>query len=482
MLNTPAIQILRVLNKEEFNQFDDFIRSPFFNKSKTITKLWDSIKKFAPEFDSEKLNREIVFTHVYPGKEYNHGTMRNLLHSFNALFEPFLTQVELGYQKNTEEYFMLRSSIMLNVWELYKKKFDKSLEELDNPKCVMNNHFFEKLQMLELRNALSGVESRTDKRIFDETDALINFFFIKIFMIYSNIKSFRTDGGAGAENNSMDIFLNSIDLEKLMNFMEKNNPKDYEILKIYYNMYLARKEPDKDGYFKNFKSTVENTGVVFGIFETSDLFTMLLNISSQRVYLGMKNSVKEKADVLKLMIDKEIFFKASSSMISFRMFGTVLQALLAAKEFTYSQKFYNEHKLFLQESDRENMDNYFYAHKYFYEGNFEKALEYSSKIKPDLEHYKNHIKDIQLKSYFELNDYNSFEYSLNAYRVFIYRNKTITEKNKELYTNYFNALNAIFKWKLGRNLSADEIKFQIEKNTMWDKEWIIKKMEEIPAH
>jgi hypothetical protein len=479
MHNTLPIQLLREFQNDSLSTFDDFIRSPFFNKSKTVIKLWDVIKKYGPDYTSEKLEREKVFAAIFPGKKYNYGTMKNLLHSLNRVIERFLIQTELESSKFQQNYNLVRGAIVYNVSEFYKKRFDKFIEDYENPSKVLNLHFLEKLMMLEIRNALTGVESRTSKLIFDESDALLNFFFIKLFMVFSNTKSLKIDSSITDENDSLEMFISSVDLETMMKFIEQKKPEDFKITGLYYYMYLARKEPVNDEYFLQFKKALEHNEVNFGEFELSDLFTCLLNVSSERVYLGKTNSVKEKAEVLKLMLDRNIWFNANSAMISFRMFGTVLQALLAAEEFGYSEKFYKTYQHLLQEYDKENMDNYYYAHKYFFEGDFDRALEYSSRIKPELDHYKNHIKDIQLKSYFEQNDYGSFEYCLDAYRQFIYRNKTISEKNRQFYINYFNALNSLFKYKISPDSSLDEIKFMITSNKMWDKEWIIKKTNEI---
>ena len=479
MHNTLLIHLLRELQNDSLPVFDDFIRSPFFNKSKTVIKLWDVVKKYGPDYKSDKLEREKIFAVLFPGKEYNYGTMKNLLHSLNRVIERFLMQTELEAFRFQQNYNLVRGAIVYNVSDFFKKRFDKTIEEYENHTEVLNLHFLEKLKLMEMRNALSGIESRTSKLIFDESDALLNFFFIKLFMIYSNTKSLKIDSSIIDENDSLDMFLSAVNLEKVMKFIENKKPQDFKITGLYYYMYLARKEPANDEYFLQFKKSLETSEVKFGEFELSDLFTCLLNVTSERVYLGKTNSVKEKAEVLKLMLDKNILFNANSSTISFRMFGTVLQALLSAEEFDYSQQFYKKYQHLLQESDKENMDNYYYAHKYFFEGDYYRALEYSSKIKPELDHYKNHIKDIQLKSYFEQNDYDSFEYYLDAYRQFIYRNKTISEKNRQFYINYFNALNSLFKFKISHDSSLDEIKVMVENNRMWDKEWIIKKLEEI---
>ena len=55
------LEILRTFTKQELIKFEDFVRSPYFNRKDTVTKLFIEIKKYAPEFSSENLEKEKIW-------------------------------------------------------------------------------------------------------------------------------------------------------------------------------------------------------------------------------------------------------------------------------------------------------------------------------------------------------------------------------------------------------------------------------------
>jgi hypothetical protein len=80
MLNSQLIEILKTFSRDEISEFGDMVCSPYFNKKSAVTKFWKEINKYAPDFNSANLSREKIYSKVFPGKEYNYGTMKNLVH------------------------------------------------------------------------------------------------------------------------------------------------------------------------------------------------------------------------------------------------------------------------------------------------------------------------------------------------------------------------------------------------------------------
>ncbi|HRB01639.1 MAG TPA: hypothetical protein PK294_14490, partial [Ignavibacteria bacterium] len=91
MLKSSLLEILRTFTKQELIKFEDFVRSPYFNKKENVTKLFLEIKKYTPEFSNENLEKERVWGNIFPGKEYNYGIMKNLIHELTKLSESFIT-------------------------------------------------------------------------------------------------------------------------------------------------------------------------------------------------------------------------------------------------------------------------------------------------------------------------------------------------------------------------------------------------------
>ncbi len=103
MKKSSAIEIISTFSKEDLDLFSDFLKSPYFNKIKNAVKLYTEIKRYAPGFDNENIDKEKLWKKIFPGKEYNYGTMKNLIHEFTRLAEKFVTN-EI-YKKNEIQEF-----------------------------------------------------------------------------------------------------------------------------------------------------------------------------------------------------------------------------------------------------------------------------------------------------------------------------------------------------------------------------------------
>src|SRR5688572_19117476 len=98
MLNTTLLNIIGKFTSKEIKEFGEFIISPFFNKNENVIKLYTYIKKFYPEFNDKKLEKEYVYKKVFSKGEYNDGFMRTAMYNLGKLAEDFLAYT--NFNKN----------------------------------------------------------------------------------------------------------------------------------------------------------------------------------------------------------------------------------------------------------------------------------------------------------------------------------------------------------------------------------------------
>lgn len=75
MFSNIAIDLLKTLSKEETKKFDAFINSPYYNTNTAVIRLFNTIKKYAPEFTDDSLRREKLFKKVYPEKPITNSVL-----------------------------------------------------------------------------------------------------------------------------------------------------------------------------------------------------------------------------------------------------------------------------------------------------------------------------------------------------------------------------------------------------------------------
>jgi len=96
MHKSKLIDKLRLLTKDELRDFARFIESPYFNTDKRMTQVFDYLKKYHPEFESEKLEREYVADKLFPEwKEKQYNKISYLMTDLSQLVSDFMTVREL---------------------------------------------------------------------------------------------------------------------------------------------------------------------------------------------------------------------------------------------------------------------------------------------------------------------------------------------------------------------------------------------------
>src|SRR5437016_321318 len=90
MEKSKLTEVFKTFSKDEIKSFNDFVKSPFFNKEKVLIKLAGYLQRLHPAYNFPGIEKERVFTFLYPGKKFNDGLMRNITSDLLALAEKFL--------------------------------------------------------------------------------------------------------------------------------------------------------------------------------------------------------------------------------------------------------------------------------------------------------------------------------------------------------------------------------------------------------
>ena len=126
MKKSNLIQVLSVFHSEEIKEFSDYINSPFFNKNKGVIKIYNYLRKNYPSFDEKLIEKEYVWSSVFPGAIYNDGLMRIQMVTLTNLARDYLLYKDLKKIKFINGNHMLS---LLNSRNLLKQ-FDKTSRQM----------------------------------------------------------------------------------------------------------------------------------------------------------------------------------------------------------------------------------------------------------------------------------------------------------------------------------------------------------------
>lgn len=490
MLKSSLLEILRTFSKAELAKFEDFVRSPYFNKKENVLKLFLDIKKYSPELTDEALKKEKVWSRLFPGQIYNYGIMKNLIFDLGKLCESFLC--EEIYKNNemqrsldflTSVFSRNTDGIFINKIESIERSFRKNFE---TNKYIYAHEFYKQFgNILELKSNFFHVHTPQNKKqneLKNVSEFLIYDFLLNCFRVFHKLMVHNLDLNLSPDNNIVYRLLKEMDdnfiLKNIIDYSENSSAKDHKILKANYLMYKALTANLNNDAYNEFKNFLYENSSYFSRDEIKGLHVSLLT-SLTNLKTTTDEFYHEYFSIIQMGFQSKVMLNSDGS-ITYQSFFSIVNVSLGAGEIKFAEDFINNYKDKLPLNLRESMYNYSMAQLNFSKKNFEVALEFLSLIRDEPQFLKFSIKNIQLNIYYELDDRVAFDYSFDSFKHFIKKNKLTNESRVLTLTQYSNYIKTLFKLReKSDSFELARLKKEITEKKVINKKWILKKIEEL---
>ncbi len=474
MHNSSIISLLKSFTPKEIMEFKDFLSSPYFNKKKSLIRLYEIIRDHYPDFIGESVSKRNIYTKLFPGKAYNDNNLRVHIHSLKELATAFVAYRTFEDNKAEFDFRKLVGLIDKNQYGGLDKSISKQHEYLNSTGLLSEELNYCKFR---LENESIFFLSKSHFGIFEKVLDKIDFVKAHGYLSsYYYIKSTR-------------LFINMLNLQLIYN--KKFNTESFErmiatidknifvvspVLEIYYSIVkLFDPEASEEYYFRS-KEILRRISPGLHFDDINEIYINLTNYCNRKILSGDVKFKREKFELYKEEIElKSHHVKGYLNSVFYK--NLVILAL-DLKEFAWIKKFMNEYKDKLPESSRNN--TYFYCMA-LYEFNmkqFEKSLEFLSKIKFNEIYLKYDSKVLQLMIYYELKAWESLVSSMEAYRQFLSNNKLLTETRRSPYVNFHKFLVKLVSFD--KKADKTEIETQLRRIggniLVSNKPWLIQKM------
>jgi len=474
MKNIQLIKLLKTFTPDEIKKFSEFVSSPYFNKNKNVIKLYEILRRAYPDFD--KLTKENIFSKIFPGKKYKDNNLRVLMHQLHKNARDFIS-VNLFFQdRNGHKELLLHEFFRRGLDEESKKEIDKIITELEKNDMKDAEYFIDKYEF-EYKKLYYFQKKYKDKyeKYFTKSNIetpfvnLANYFLVKVLTFLSFIL------------NTKILYKVEIDtslLEKLIACYDIESFSDVPLIQIYYNMVMALKHNDEK-YFYNIKDLLLKNEKQISITRQYDIYINLENYCRRKIRAGETKFKHEFFEILKLDLEKKIY--KLEPYMSQNFYKNTLQNAAELKEFEWANNFIESYKDELRADYKEAVYCYCKAFIEAEKNNFEKSLNYLSTLKTDELYLKIDVKFLQTRLYYELNEYDVLNSTIDTTRHFLKNNKFIAENRKVQFSTFIKSLSALNNARLKKDeYKIKELKENILKaeDLQW-KEWFVKKVEEL---
>ena len=480
MNNSGLLQLLKKFDKQQLKDFNNFVKSPFFNSNKALISLYEYIRKQYPQFEPAKLEKQYISRKIFGKAEYNDGFFRVLISNLQSLAEDYLTYTGMLSEPHIKKKYLLSELNRLGENKLAERILKKELDALEDAAPAHPDDYIGLYNMAFYRRYFYSTKftvnksSKPDTWIYDEQKYLIYHFLLRLLADH-----FYHLNQQNVINYKPKLYF----LEEASLFLERNKEfLDSPVLNITYLRVLLL----KNNRMEDFQRLKENFIEIFDKLGRKDNFntvSVILNFC-YRIYYDTGNELmmRERLNILKFAIaDGLTSFEDNEPFDSHWFFNTISTGFdLGETEWT--EDFLNKYSSKVHPEKVNFLINIGMAFSSFNKGKFGESLEYISKIrKISSASEKFSLKIHQMRVYYEMDMPEQSEAAADTFRHVLQNDKVISEFNKVLFGNFHAFYSRLLKMK-SNPAKADKTKLRSElskTNKVFHKKWLLKKTEEL---
>jgi|GEM_PF-1949991 len=479
MHQSKFIYFLKKLSNKELKRFDEFLQSPFHNKSDQILHLFHYVREFHPTYESPKLKLVTVFEHLFPTKPFNAFRIRNIMSKALHLLEQFLIQLTFA----NDELYQKRLLLKYFFDQKDDKYFDKTREDLSKQLAAIeyrdHDYYYQRHLIEQIRYTYTIIHQnravKTNlKEVIDTLD--VSYLLARVRYTCSAINSGKV---TAAQYKVQEL------LKLLAGFSDLIETEP--LLTIYYRLLKLLSGEGGVEEYDSLKQLLisHNNLMTKHEYEYRQIYAFMLNhqIRQMRVKQG---SWDEVLNIYYAMLDKGFLFVNGKYVIPANI-NNIVHINLLQGYFDEAAAFLDKYIAHIEPSLRDDVYNFNLSKVYFYRKDYRSAIRLTNTFSFLDVFYHVQSKILLLKSYYESDDIDSLdtsEYVTEALSRYVNRSKAISSQNKNLYRRFISFYKKLVKLKYAEllqsknltNINVSNMQDKIRGSATAEKSWLLKKV------
>lgn len=484
MYKSKSILYLRSFSAEELTRFGEFLNSPYFNTNNRVTKLFTELRKHYPEFTGKGIDKEVIYKKLFSGKPFNEQVLKNINSELLKLEKLFLSVNSFIKDPFIKYRGLVNELINRNIDTLFEKESRAYEEEIRTSDASFDKQCLNLFNLEENRftnNLINNRQELVTGNIEKSGEYLTIYYLNNILRFYMNNSINKFSFNSVIDVNFPEIILNNINMDELINFMERHNIDFTLNLKLTYYCMLCIKDVNDDETYKKFKSLLFSNFDKLNRDEAHANLHFMESICAQKINSGKAEFYKDLFETYVHEIENNVYNPHEHSPLTVMKYRNIYLSAIRVGEYSWAENFINEFKKKLQKEDRQNIVSLAMAQLEFEKKEYESTLEYLKKISTDQLFYKIDVKILSLRSLYELGHYETVISTIESFRRMLNTNTSLTEQYRQKNMNFTGALNMLVKAKMdsdqeGAAKAVEKIKAY---DMITNKNWLLQKAAEI---
>ncbi len=471
MYKSKFINILKTLNAREIRLFQEYLRSPFFNKNRDLVDLFTIIEKEHPAYEGDIIERKQLYKAHFQGN-FNEPKLRYAFTDLTKLLEGFLIYQQFQATSYTKNQLLLTALKERELEKYFVNTFKQVEKERKKSKIrdinYLNSEY--ELNRIALLNTTASKSQEKDTPMQKMLTALDTFFIGAKLKYTCEIYSSRFE-----RNRELDPLLLEEILAHIKTYPYENTPT----IQIYLSIFNMITNLDDESHFLELTEKLDHYGQYFGKGELHDMYVYARNYCVIKINDGHGEYFRKLFELYQDLIEKKLVY--IEGYLPSSDYRNVVYVGLELGEHEYVKKFIYEQKKELHPKNRQNIFDYNLACYYFAQKNYDQTLQLLNnveKIEDSFYYLDMHV--LILRTYYEMDEIIPLSAHIDRLKTYLQRNKKVSASYKASYMNFIKMVKKLTRVKLNGTKKLDKLKDELENSrTIASRNWIRNKIKEL---
>lgn len=461
--NRKLWKLLALLTSKEKKQFSCWLQGELHSQTHKVVLLYQMVTS---RKEVEEIWQKLFPEIMCKGSPFNDSRFRKLESQLIHYIEDFLAMEAFRNRPYSRDIYLIRELNQRNANTLFDIEMRKVRRKLDKDFMLEKERFMMLYQLeLEQQKHLNKSHSKRKRKPASSLGEAFDLWWLheKLWLANHDLNVQKIKGEQ----------ISTLFVPEILDLVEKNEKyHQYPLLRIYQKLYLLRQDR---GNPKEVITLIQKYSDQLGEEELRDIFSLISNYFIQKINeTGDVSYLEILLSLIELGVQDQIIF--DNGYLPWRWYKNIITICIRLNKLNQAREYLNELKKSLKKEDREEAYRFNLAHCYFAEGSFAKVIKILSQRYSNLT-YEMHSRLILCKAFYELNEIDELETRLRSLRVFISRQKTISEMVKKTYINQIKLFEALIK----AYTLEDFVKLAQNVHSVYPlsaREWLIEKINE----
>jgi hypothetical protein len=437
MQQSKAIALLRCLTAKEIRRFDDFMQSPYFDVPQEVRAVWRVLLPLAPAFPDADIDRLQIVAAAFPGRPLpSDNEISKLLTHLLQLAEQFIAVEDLRRTPADSEWRVLAAYHRYGL----EKNFQGSLRRAQRMLADMPHR---DEQWLHLQFAVTGIEARNqvhnqartpDQHLQRMADTLDDYYLSTRLRLSCELVNRQTIISSDAQT-PLPAFAQLL--------LSASATSTTPSVQVYAQLLRLLTEGEDTRHFARLLTQIDTHRAILSPDELRELYSYAQNYCIRRIRLGESDFLRALFDIYALLIRDGALLE--NGELSPWKYKNIASVGLQLGEFDWVEDFVTRYRPALPEAFRDNAYAYNLADLAYHRGDYAAAQRQLVQVEFSDVFYSLGTRKILLKIYYEQGDTEPLLSLIQAFRVYLRRNKLISEINRKSYTHFLHIVHQLWK-------------------------------------